>query len=204
MRTASCIGPAHATAYAVYLHGMDGVSPSGQEMQNRAILASMASKLSMRVALPRATARCPNQPSSICWGWTFDEREVHEGATTIDAAARSCFGEKAFALIGFSNGGYLLTKMLRSCVLPSTLPRVTQLVTSGSTMMKEPLEREPSSLAGCGKLTMLIGDKDEFNFDPTGTLLHGLQRKGADVREVRFEGTHLLSEEPLMRVLSSF
>ena len=50
---------------------------------------------------------------------------------------------------------------------------------------------------------MLAGTSDPFNFDPEDHLLHLLEAKGADVRAVRFDGGHLLPEEPLRKVLAT-
>ncbi len=102
-----------------------------------------------------------------------------------------------------AQGGYLLTKLIRNCTLRTWLNQATHVVTVGSEMLKGPLESQPASLAGCGELTMMVDEKDEHNFDPTGNLLKALRGKNANVREVRFDGGHLLTEAPLEQVLSS-
>ncbi len=203
LRKAPCIGPPNATSFAVYLHGMDAASPSEQEMTNRSVLVALAQARSLRVALPRAEMECPTQPGSICWGWSFDDVEL-EGATSIvRAAAEKCFGDRPATIIGFSNGGYLLTNLLRTCSLKDKLPRATHVITVGAGMMKGPLGSKPESLVGCGDMTMLVGDKDEFNFDPTGNLLQNLRSRNAAVREIRFDGGHLLHRAALDDALSA-
>ena len=90
LRTATCLGPAEATHFAVYLHGVDEPSISEQELQNRRSLDAISSSLSLRIALPRASRPCPNQPSSLCWGWAFDEQEIDAAADAVKLAATSC------------------------------------------------------------------------------------------------------------------
>ncbi len=192
-----CIGSPDAKSFAVYLHGVDGVTASSQELGNRKVLESLAKNLSMRIALPRASKACPNDASSLCWGWTFDERELDAAATAIRTAASSCFEGKSFGLVGFSNGGYLLTKMVRDCSLKRRVPLASWAVAAGSALFKGSLDPEPRSLSECGKLRFVTGTKDEFNFDPQHHLLDELKRKGADVGEVAFDGGHLLAEVPL-------
>lgn len=203
LRSAACLGSQNAESFAIYLHGMDGQTPSEQEMTNRETLAALARKLSIRIALPRARMACPSQPGSICWGWSFDDAEVKAAMSIVRDAARSCFGGKPAALVGFSNGGYLLTKLIRSCSLKSELAEATRVITVGAGMIKGPLEPKPESLVECGELTMLVGTKDEYNFDPSGNLFRGLRGKNANVREVRFDGGHFLDEASLGHALST-
>ena len=81
------------------------------------------------------------------------------------------------------------------------LPKATWMVTVGSSMFKGTLEAQPRSLAGCGRMIVMAGTADTYNFDPTDHLVHLLQAKHADVRAVRFAGGHALPDEPLRRVL---
>lgn len=91
--------------------------------------------------------------------------------------------------------------MLRTCQLHEKLPSATWVVTVGSAVFKGPLEPQPASLSGCGRMVIVAGTGDAGNFDPADPLLHALQRKGADVASVRFEGGHVVPDEPLRRVL---
>ncbi len=201
LRAARCLGPTNARSFAVYLHGIDSAVSSDLELKNRTNLARIAASLSMRIALPRATLTCPNQKSSLCWGWSFDEAETDTASAIIDRAAKECFGDRPFGLIGFSNGGYLVSKLMRQCLARDKLPRVSWMVAIGSAAFKGALEPRPESLVGCGRLVLLTGTEDTFNFDPTDRFVHLLEAKGADVRAVRFDGGHLVPEESLERVL---
>jgi predicted esterase len=203
LRTAACVGPHDARSFAIYLHGVDGLTPSQQELANRGVLAALAESMSIRIAFPRATMACPSQAGSLCWGWRFDEPEVAAATSIARTAARSCFGAKASTVIGFSNGGYLLTTLIRTCSLATYLPEASRVITVGAGMMTGRLEAGPESLAGCGELTMLVGNEDEYNFDPTGKLLEALRAKSASVRELRFNGGHLIDKAALAAALAA-
>jgi hypothetical protein len=82
----SCIGSEKAPLGAVYLHGMDSVIPSDQEMQNRKILQDISEKYNIRIALPRASQTCAQSPNQICWGWGFDAIELSLVTNTIKDA----------------------------------------------------------------------------------------------------------------------
>jgi predicted esterase len=203
LRSAACLGPADASNFAVYLHGVDEPGISDQEFDNRRNLDVVAKELSLRIALPRASRPCPNQPGELCWGWTFDEPEVDAAATAVKDAAASCFGAaRSFGLIGFSNGGYLVTQLLRTCSFHQRLPTATWMMTIGSAMNRGPLEATPADLAECGHLVMLGGTHDTYNFDPAEQLLHGLEAKHADVHAIRFDGGHGVPLEPTRRALA--
>jgi hypothetical protein len=201
LRQASCIGPTDARAFAVYLHGMDSPSVSDQELGNRQALAEIAEKLSLRLALPRSARRCSE--STLCWGWgSAAPEELEPTFVTIEAAARACFGDRPFGLIGFSNGGYNLTAMFRTCQVRTRLPGAKGwVVTVGSTMIRGPLEPEPEDLSGCGELVMLVGEGDVHNFDPVHNYLRRLQAKRARVRLETFQGGHWVPPEPTGSVL---
>lgn len=64
-------------------------------------------------------------------------------------------------------------------------------------MLQGAIEPQPAALGACGRLTMLVGRNDRWNFDPTANLRRELERKGADVRELMFDGGHGLEGAPL-------
>jgi len=203
LRLASCLGPTDAKHFAVYLHGVDERTISDQEHDNRRSLEVIAKALSLRIALPRASTPCPHQPSELCWGWAFDASELDAASQAVSSAAASCFGTgRPFGLIGFSNGGYLLTKLLRTCSLRQRLPGATWMMTIGSAMSHESLKAPPDDLSGCGRLVMLAGTHDQYNFDPGEALLHALEAQHADVRAVRFDGGHTVPLEPTRAALA--
>jgi predicted esterase len=202
LASAKCIGPVDAKHFVVYLHGIDSPSPSDQELGNRRVLAQIAREGSYRIALPRSTSRCPNQPGSICWGWSFNETEISAAVAAIDASAAACFPpDRHFTLVGFSNGGYLLGKMFRGCELPARLPHADGVIAVGSAIFEGPLESKPASLEACGQLVFISGSHDEYNFDPTQHYLQVLQAKGAHAEQAVFDGGHLVPLEPTRTML---
>jgi len=201
LREATCIGPADAAHFAVYIHGIDDKAIGDEELANRTNLAHLAAALSLRIALPRATEDCPNQPESRCWGWTFSDGELAAASTTIAKAANACFGDRRYGVIGFSNGGYLLSKLVETCTLHTRLPNSTWGVTIGSATFHGELPPEPASLAGCGHLVVVSGTRDTQNFDPTDHFATVLAAKHADVTTSSFDGGHVVPDEPLRRVL---
>jgi hypothetical protein len=181
------------------LHGQDSPTPSVQEEQNRKVLRDLAHALGARIAIARADTRCKNDPSLLCWGWSFDDAELAHTAKLVDAAAGRCFAPSTdYALVGFSNGGYALDKMAARCELHTLLPHATRAVTVGAAMLKGPLGDAPVDLSTCGELTMIVGTKDEWNFDPADNYLHELTKRGARARTVHVESAaHELGFEPL-------
>jgi hypothetical protein len=129
----SCIGPESANVFFIYLHGIDSNPPSLQELKNRAILEKVALQKNIRIAMPRASMLCPNQPNSYCWGWSFDQSELLKVIPMIIESRKVCFrADKSFGLIGFSNGGYLLTRLYSQKMISGSDLKPTLLVTSGS------------------------------------------------------------------------
>jgi hypothetical protein len=49
---------------------------------------------------------------------------------------------------------------------------------------------------------MLAGTHDTYNFDPDDQLLHALEAKHADVHSVRFDGGHVVPDEPTRTALA--
>ena len=99
-----CLGAPSAAHRAVYLHGLDSAGPSWQELHNRDVLAELAARFDLRLALPRGVC-----PRGRCWP------EADSALPWIRAAARACFGHKRLnGLIGFSNGGFLVGGLARA------------------------------------------------------------------------------------------
>jgi hypothetical protein len=185
----ACIGEASATRAFVYLHGRDSQAPSSQEMHNRDVLRRIARELGARIALPRSQLPCNDDASQICWGWGFDDGELARTAKAAQGAADRCFAhDTKYVLVGFSNGGYALDKMVARCRLGELLPHATRVVTVGAAMFKGPLADAPSDLSACGDVTMIAGTKDEWNFDPSDHYVNELKARGAHARAVHVPG----------------
>jgi len=199
----TCIGPANAPHSLIYLHGMDSASPSKLELQNRAILITLANSLNIRIALPRAFMACPTQADSFCWGWSFNQDEIQKVLPLILQSRTKCFSNTiGFGMIGFSNGGYLLTNWYRNALTPRTDSIPTFFITSGSDQGLVP----PSikSLATNPPLTMLIGNQDIYSQDPSNVFFNQMKTLGAKVNRIEFNGGHQLDLPSLKSTLSSY
>jgi hypothetical protein len=199
----ACIGAANAKHAFVYMHGRDERTPSSQEVHNRDVLRQLAGELDARFAIARADTPCKDAANQLCWGWAFGAAELDHAAKLADAAADKCFShDTKYALVGFSNGGYAIDAMVARCALGKLLPRATRGVTVGAAMFKGPLGDGPTDLSTCGDLTMIVGTKDEWNFDPSDNYLHELEKRGARARTVHVPGaTHELLVDPLREAL---
>lgn len=198
----SCIGPVLADRFVIYLHGMDSVVPSKQELQNRTILNNLANILNIRFAIPRAKEKCPTQPEAICWGWKFDQTELSTILPKIIESRSKCFStEKPFAMLGFSNGGYLLMRWFSKSFPLSGVSLPTLIIASGSG--KGYVSSSINNLSSIPKLILVIGKQDKFNFDPSELLFKNFQKLNAPVQLIEFDGGHELNQDALEVALKS-
>lgn len=190
-----CIGKETAKNGAIYLHGMDSIQPSKQELGNRQILQRIADRLDMRIAIPRATTICKND--TLCWGWSFNKNEIDSLKNVLHTSAETCKLPSDRSLIGFSNGGYAYTQMLRFC-----MTRNDQTVISiGARLYHGKLEAHPLSLASCGQMIFLTGKNDQKNLNPSNDYAKKLKSKYAIVEEITFDGGHEIDENSLLQIL---
>lgn len=198
---AQCLGDRiGAKQQVIYLHGMDTPSLSPLEIRNRKILTELAGEMNLRIALPRSPLPCPTKPGSVCWGWDFGTQELANALAIIAHARRKCFPERApTTLIGFSNGGYLLTHWYRKGLLPAPDSLPLSLVAFGSELGALPPR---SNLRGLPRLTLAIGNRDEFNRDSKHHFFQELKSAGARVDLIEFDGGHALDKETLRKILS--
>ncbi|MFY7842103.1 MAG: hypothetical protein ACOVQW_04840, partial [Actinomycetes bacterium] len=179
---AECLGPLNANHFMVYLHGMDTVKPSPQEMNNRKVLKNIAGKLNLRIALPRAINKCPKDANQICWGWKFTDAGVEEVLKSSDSAIEECFPKaKKVGLLGFSNGGFAVNQIVKDC-------RTTNFdwfisVAAGGSWNEE----SSRDLSKCGKIYMFAGKLDHQNFDSIKGFNIWLQKNKSDVKIIEYD-----------------
>ncbi len=185
---AECIGPVKASKFVVYLHGMDSLSPSAQELANRKTLGDIAKKLNIRFALPRATKPCPTNSSQLCWAWAAKtSEELVPVKEAIANAARDCFASEKYSVLGFSNGGVAVTALLRLCEKVGFESAITVGAAGGW------FSTDPKSLKGCGpKITSLLGSSDQKNQKPVRDFVAHLLALGAPISIVEYQGGHEL------------
>jgi hypothetical protein len=197
----SCLGAKSAKKFMIYLHGIDSINPSPQELKNREILKRIAEKENIRFALPRARLKCPNDPASVCWGWKFTPLELSETLPLILDSRSQCFKlDEAFGIIGFSNGGYFISHWYMNGMVPKYSPSPSELFASGSG--KGEVSKRIKDLSKNPKFTLIIGTQDEFNFDPKESLFHELKKLQAPIQLFEFSGAHQLDEQTLLKALS--
>ena len=192
-----CFGPSEAAIGFVYLHGMDSLSPSDQEISNREKLRRISEQLKIRVAVPRAQARCPTNSEMLCWGWSFSDSEAIRIRTEVLTAANAC-GIKAVNLIGFSNGGHGVNTLYKNCLIEGN-PKLISIGASRTISEKFLSDRE---LAKCGSLQILIGKKDQYNYDPERLLLNAIKARKGNVQWTEFDDAHEVPEQSLLEALN--
>lgn len=197
LASTQCIGPSTATRFVVYLHGMDTPVPGSLEMKNRSRLEKVANELNMRIALPRATVNCPSRPELKCWTWAVSEN-LEPTLDRIENAANDCFPEQKYSVLGFSNGGYLVHKLLRACAHRN----FTSLISYGAAGSW--LASDPQDLSNCPlSLSMNVGKSDSSVTTTSVKLYEHFKALNADVSFQNYDGAHELTVESLLQSLSN-
>lgn len=174
---------------------MDSPSPSPQEIKNREILERTANALGIRIALPRASQRCPISPGQLCWGWSFQGAEVPSAWTEVIRSRTACFeSDRPFGVLGFSNGGYLLLHVYAIGLADHTSAPIQFLLNVGSEKWSD--EIKPLQPPRRVQTTILIGKSDFSNRDPDQRFA-----KTTGVRRIEFDGGHELNEAALLAEL---
>lgn len=187
----NCIGDKNAKNALIYLHGMDSIAPSRQEVSNSKQLELLAKQLDLVIALPRAKNKCPDNEQMLCWGWAFKQVELEEILPSILDSREACFlKDKPFGMMGFSNGGYLITQWYRRALIPVQNQIPYFFVATGSD--KGFVPSSTSSLKINPPLTLIIGDADFYNRDDHADFYNQLLVYGAPVKRIEFQGGHKL------------
>jgi predicted esterase len=192
-----CIGPQKAGTYFVYLHGSHAVGGSRLKEWNKEVLKQLAGKHSIRFALPDAALHCNDDETRSCWmtGKEWD-RASDALKDTIEEAARDCFPREKFGLVGFSNGGYFVDNLIKTCARND----YTRLISVGAGGTQRP--EDPKTLDGCKpKLTMLVGDSDSTYGASAKQFFENLKKLHADVELKTYSGEHRLYLEALEQAL---
>ncbi len=183
-----CLGAPGAAHRAVYLHGIDSFGPSWQELHNRDVLAELAARFDLRLALPRGVCS-----RGRCWP------EPERALPWIQAAARACFDapQRPHGLIGFSNGGFLVGALARACGGGAGIDWL--LVASAGGTVPPGAARD---LAGCPPVRVVVGDGDRYHREPARALARDLAALGGDARLIEFAGGHELAAGPVGAALA--
>ncbi len=189
----ACYGPATAKVGLIYLHGIDDVSLGHLEKANRLVLERLAASLSIRVALPRGNLSC--RPGKLCWSHQSQQQRQSTLRYILEHSKTCLSGRSLRALIGFSNGAYLVNKLFQSCLAEQ---RQLHFIAVGG--MGE-LSSAPTKITSCGTLDLLVGRSD-ISRDKVRSFGQRLAKRFPN--RVYFEsyaGGHHLQEPSLMRTL---
>ena len=188
-----CYGQKTAKTALIYLHGIDGKTPSKQELDNRKMLKKIAEAEGIRVAIIRSPSKCPTNKSNLCWEYRPKER-TKASYDFIKEAASSCFDLRSnIILLGFSNGGYLASRLAQHCLAPE----VSHVISVGSAgVTTEGIAPQK----GCSDLFLVIGKKDMTN-SKTKRYSKLLKKGGVKVKVFEFKGGHELPEALLGKIV---
>ena len=192
-----CLGPQNATELIVYFHGMDSLKPSGQEENNRTILENIANQHGLRIALARSTRTCPEHPDALCWIWGEWDANIltHRINAAIQQAKQACAPQaNSTGLLGFSNGGVLLGRIVQQCLQVQR----DWIVTVGA---PGSWGADTDSLSVCGAISMMMGTSDVHNRPSGQKLFEHLKGRDAAATWVDFKGGHNLDKKSLEKAL---
>jgi pimeloyl-ACP methyl ester carboxylesterase len=185
--TPTCLGPNSASRHIVYLHGLhglDGATPSWQELANRRALAAIPDAA---IAMPRA----PACESGRCWSDADDG--TPQTISAIRNAARTCFDERAsYGVVGFSRGGYALARLATCEVAGARWAIVASAF--GYT--------EDLRLRDC-PVAIVVGRDDSDQCDGAVGYAQRRRAAGLPTELVEFDGGHRLDAEALTSAIEA-
>jgi predicted esterase len=191
-----CIGPEpeHAKHYMVFLHG---ARTTGLTNINIRVLNQIAEKKKVRFAIPISQWQCNAEKfkGQSCWmSGPFDDNAYKPAFKVIEDAANKCFRGRDYGLVGFSNGGLLVTTLKQHCV-PN---KFTKMIAIGMGVKGKPTDRP--GLRGCPpQLNILIGDRDHEYMAITKSSFELLKSRDADVTFEVYDGGHEITAESLYK-----
>ena len=193
----ACYGSPEAQLQVIYLHGFDTPRPGPEELRSRVALREWAKTGTVRVALPRSNQSCKVQSQNkdlLCW----PAKEPTQAQTSLDAAVsqsgQCLLKGKPALILGFSNGGWLVNKLHRWCLVPKD----QQLAAAGAAGMLD--EHSPKSLRDCGRLYQLIGQEDVYNKDAASKFVEAAKARQGRVQTISYVGGHYLTIEALKQL----
>lgn len=191
----NCVGKAGASRNLIFLHGIMPRGPVPPELDYEPELGALAKELDLRIALPRSTTYCKGSKDKYCWtGETAPEIAATYGA--VVRSAEACFGPgKSFGLVGFSNGGYHVGRVVMRCLAPK--PQYVIAIGSAGDLAHS----EGRDLARCAPTTILIGDKD-ITRDAARRFAERLGKQKLPVTFRTFAGGHDVPFDVLRVMLS--
>lgn len=200
-----CLGTSKSKNFAVYLHGFTDSNFSGREAKNLAQLKKLGRMMDMMIAIPKSPKGCyQNGQLKRCWGVEMTKSQAVDATELAEKAAHKCFpGGSKYGIIGFSNGGYVATKIFSHCLAPEHSPKLDWLVTVGAAKLwgEGAVGRR---LKSCRPITLVAGKRDVHNYERRQRKFRKLQNKGAQISILLFDGGHEVPFGPMVTALRGY
>ncbi|MEO0334909.1 MAG: hypothetical protein AAF202_00840 [Pseudomonadota bacterium] len=198
----TCMGSPSARNHAVYLHGFTGHKFETSELRNLQNLRKLVNNLDLMIAIPKSPKSCFHKGRRRrCWGTEMTETQARDATRIAAKAAAKCFPRRSdYGLIGFSNGGYVATKVFSYCLAPQISPRLKWIVTIGAAKLWGS-GHSRRNLRSCRPITLVAGKRDRYNYERRQNKFRNLRKKGADISILLFDGGHEVPYGPLLTAL---
>ena len=189
-----CHGPAKAPWGLVYLHGIDTIKPSAQELTAREDLKKLANKMGFRLAIVRSPWECSSRKGQLCWPYRAPE-ELQKTLTYVQQSAAKCLPDsQPQVLYGFSNAGYFAGQIVARCVA-HPFHRIVMTGAAGDPPAKG------KKLTTCGRLDVMMG-KGDMTLKKARNFYQTLRRADAKVTLTVFPGGHRVDAPALEGILT--
>jgi hypothetical protein len=190
----ACVKGRKSESNVVFFHGIreKGDPLAVQTYDNE--LNVIAERLNLTIAVPESQWRCSPSNPKRCWGIESkgSVRAVYE---RVQRSVVKCFnGGSTDGVIGFSNGGYFVTRLMQLCL--DDAPK--WFLAIGSAGNADFGGR--SDLSSCGFTSFLIGNRD-ITREKTRGLVRSLSRRKARVSFRVFKGGHKFLPKAVIRQL---
>lgn len=182
------IGDANSAKTWVYLSGLtDDFEASESSIENRMKMDAIGKEVGVRFIAVKPPRRCENHENLLCW--PHDNEAEFEGSKNYLMSKVNL--EEVSGMVGFSNGGYFLNRL--GAYEKFGIPFIS-IGAGGSS---------PDGIYN-NELYMLIGNKDEYNYDNAKAYYAKISAGNPNVSILEFEGGHEIPEKVLVELLRNF
>lgn len=178
------VGASRPAQTWVYLCGLTAEFDGEQETARREMLDRVGKETSVRFLALVPTTRCEQYRTMLCW----PHDTADEVRSTYDFIMKTVDDYEIDGLIGFSNGGFFLNRLIQETKLAVPVIVVGAYGHVYDTAIKNTLH-------------LMVGTRDEHHYD--GVLRFYQQTKDSllDVTLYEFDGGHDIHEQTLREIL---
>jgi hypothetical protein len=198
-----CAGSDHPVFRVVFLQGIQTeqltsrpIAPDQTATDYPAMLDAVGNKLNIQFAIPQSNVLCKNSQNRYCWG-SAEPSSVAEVYAIIRHSAAQCFSlDQPWGLLGFSNGGYHVGRIIAQGHTPQPAWAMA-IGSAGNTTIVNAYnvaKRTPFYLS--------IGTED-ISKDDARHFFNALDSSGFNVHYDEFAGGHELTEAILSPLLKN-